>query len=288
MSKKASSKRKLEIDAPQSRGKTSTPAEQQQPQKKQHEKQQKEQEKYDEAEDEEEIARFATLRTKDDAYFQKYDNNTVSAPVAVDVLLCEECEAARYVVALWCAALFAPNKPRIRADECFVRDAMRERFVAAIDQSVAQHIREKKLNPDTQSSLLDSKFHAAVIERVLFWRWYYLHPAMYRQRCRQLEYNLAHNGWYMLTHFGPLTVCAFPTRKLAENTDVDEWRSEHRARLLHDLKPPTPKIDEKGTFQCGKCKSWRTSYYPMQTRGGDEPMTNFVTCHDCDNHFRRS
>lgn len=31
-------------------------------------------------------------------------------------------------------------------------------------------------------------------------------------------------------------------------------------------------------FQCGKCKKRQTSYYQMQTRSADEPMTTFVIC----------
>lgn len=220
-----------------------------------------------------------------------------ASDTGADTRLREECEAARYALAMWCSSCFAPRKVRVRAEECYVRDAMRERLQNAISMSIKrQKDEEKKLRlidgkSDTDGAgddALDGALHATVIERVLFWRWYYLHPAMYRQRCRQIEFNLAQNGWYMLTHFGPLTICAFSTRKLAENTSIEEWRAEHRRRLLHDLKPPTPKIDEKGTFQCGKCKSWRTTYYPLQTRGGDESMTNFVTCHDCNNHFRKS
>jgi DNA-directed RNA polymerase subunit M/transcription elongation factor TFIIS len=44
------------------------------------------------------------------------------------------------------------------------------------------------------------------------------------------------------------------------------------------------KMDEKyeGMFKCGKCKSKKTTYYQMQTRSADEPMTTYVTCMDCD------
>ena len=34
-------------------------------------------------------------------------------------------------------------------------------------------------------------------------------------------------------------------------------------------------------FTCKKCKSKKTSYYQQQTRGADEPMTNFIECLDC-------
>ena len=44
--------------------------------------------------------------------------------------------------------------------------------------------------------------------------------------------------------------------------------------------------DFKGAFQCGKCKSWRTTYYQMQTRSADEPMTTFVNCVDCGKRWK--
>uniref|UniRef100_A0A7S3MPU9 TFIIS-type domain-containing protein n=1 Tax=Favella ehrenbergii TaxID=182087 RepID=A0A7S3MPU9_9SPIT len=34
-------------------------------------------------------------------------------------------------------------------------------------------------------------------------------------------------------------------------------------------------------FTCKKCRSKKTSYYQQQTRGADEPMTNFIECLDC-------
>ena len=41
------------------------------------------------------------------------------------------------------------------------------------------------------------------------------------------------------------------------------------------------KSGNKGFFTCKKCHSKNTTYFQMQTRGADEPMTNFVTCLDC-------
>lgn len=37
----------------------------------------------------------------------------------------------------------------------------------------------------------------------------------------------------------------------------------------------------EGFFTCKKCKSKKTTFYQQQTRGADEPMTNFVTCLEC-------
>lgn len=44
--------------------------------------------------------------------------------------------------------------------------------------------------------------------------------------------------------------------------------------------------DYVGQFKCGKCKSTKTTYYQMQTRSADEPMTTFVTCTNCSNRWK--
>jgi DNA-directed RNA polymerase subunit M/transcription elongation factor TFIIS len=44
--------------------------------------------------------------------------------------------------------------------------------------------------------------------------------------------------------------------------------------------------DYVGLFRCGKCKSKKTTYYQMQTRSADEPMTTFVTCMECSNKWK--
>jgi transcription elongation factor S-II len=40
-------------------------------------------------------------------------------------------------------------------------------------------------------------------------------------------------------------------------------------------------VAPSGMFKCGKCRSDKTTYYQLQTRSADEPMTTFVTCLNC-------
>lgn len=40
------------------------------------------------------------------------------------------------------------------------------------------------------------------------------------------------------------------------------------------------------TFTCRKCKANKCTYYQMQTRSADEPMTTFVTCIPCGNRWK--
>ena len=39
-------------------------------------------------------------------------------------------------------------------------------------------------------------------------------------------------------------------------------------------------------FKCGKCKQNNCTYYQLQTRSADEPMTTFVNCLNCGNRWR--
>ena len=52
------------------------------------------------------------------------------------------------------------------------------------------------------------------------------------------------------------------------------------------LKITMQEEDFTGLFKCNGCKSSKTTYYQMQTRSADEPMTTFVTCLNCDKRWK--
>jgi DNA-directed RNA polymerase subunit M/transcription elongation factor TFIIS len=39
-------------------------------------------------------------------------------------------------------------------------------------------------------------------------------------------------------------------------------------------------------FRCGRCKKNNCTYFQLQTRSADEPMTTFVTCLECNNRWK--
>jgi len=61
---------------------------------------------------------------------------------------------------------------------------------------------------------------------------------------------------------------------------------KHRERELAIERAKAAEKDYEGLFKCGKCKSTKTTYYQMQTRSADEPMTTFVTCKNCGNRWK--
>ena len=54
-------------------------------------------------------------------------------------------------------------------------------------------------------------------------------------------------------------------------------------KLKYELKPEAM----TDMFKCRKCESRSCSYYEFQTRSADEPMTQFITCLDCNNHWKQ-
>ena len=56
-----------------------------------------------------------------------------------------------------------------------------------------------------------------------------------------------------------------------------------RDKLKYDLKPEAM----TDVFKCRKCGSRSCSYYEIQTRSADEPMTQFINCLDCGNRWRQ-
>ena len=67
----------------------------------------------------------------------------------------------------------------------------------------------------------------------------------------------------------------------------DIWKNLLEEKKIKDENRFTPKIEAStDDFTCGKCKSKKCTYYQLQTRSADEPMTTFVTCIDCGNRFK--
>ena len=66
-----------------------------------------------------------------------------------------------------------------------------------------------------------------------------------------------------------------------------KWNSLLEAKKKRDEHIFCPKIPATtDNFTCHKCKSKKCTYYQMQTRSADEPMTTFVSCLECGNRWR--
>ena len=69
--------------------------------------------------------------------------------------------------------------------------------------------------------------------------------------------------------------------------DPTNWRKLIEKKMIRDKnKYNTDKSGASEEFKCRKCGKRETNYYQVQTRSADEPMTTFVTCLNCGNHWR--
>ena len=94
---------------------------------------------------------------------------------------------------------------------------------------------------------------------------------VYRLRSKELSVkNLAKYPAEVLWPEGPYAAAMIESRK--------KELEREKAKTLDD--------DYVGMFKCGKCKSIKTTYYQLQTRSADEPMTTYVTCMNCGSKWK--
>ena len=110
---------------------------------------------------------------------------------------------------------------------------------------------------------------------------------IYTERLRTVLFNLKNNN-KLLKKIKNKEIKA---HKLAfmnhQEMDPERWKPLIEDKKIRDKNMYDPQIDANtDNFTCGKCKSKRCSYYQLQTRSADEPMTTFVTCIDCGNRWK--
>ncbi|CAB4492208.1 unnamed protein product [Rhizophagus irregularis] len=87
---------------------------------------------------------------------------------------------------------------------------------------------------------------------------------------------------------GDITVqkfCVMTKEEMASEEKKARDREIQQANLFK-ARGAGPTQAETNMFRCGKCGERKTTYFQMQTRSADEPMTTFVTCIVCNNRWK--
>lgn len=67
----------------------------------------------------------------------------------------------------------------------------------------------------------------------------------------------------------------------------EAWRELLNKKIKIDkIKYEKKAVAMTSLFKCKKCGSKECSYYEVQTRSADEPMTQFITCINCGNRWK--
>lgn len=79
-------------------------------------------------------------------------------------------------------------------------------------------------------------------------------------------------------------IVAFMTH---QELNPDKWAALIDAKSKRDAnKFETNIAAATDTFTCRKCKGNQCTYYQMQTRSADEPMTVYISCCNCGNRWK--
>ncbi|XP_068640957.1 transcription elongation factor TFIIS-like [Aristolochia californica] len=89
----------------------------------------------------------------------------------------------------------------------------------------------------------------------------------------------------LLGHIKPERLIEMTPEEMASDQRKRENKQIKEKALLECERggPPKATTDQ---FRCGRCGQRKTTYHQMQTRSADEPMTTFVTCVNCNNHWK--
>lgn len=113
---------------------------------------------------------------------------------------------------------------------------------------------------------------------------------MYKHKFLQIQYNMLKS---------PTLKQKIITKQL-KTSEVVELKPQHlwpggptdktiEDRIIKDLRKAylaKENQNQEGFFTCNRCKTKKTTYYQLQTRSADEPMTTFVSCLNCGKNWK--
>ncbi|KAK9694107.1 transcription elongation factor TFIIS [Basidiobolus ranarum] len=143
-------------------------------------------------------------------------------------------------------------------------------------------------NSDADSEIISTT--ATNIEKNVFGEFEAV-DSKYKAKMRSLYLNLKdRNNPSLRANVlnGEITVerlCTMSTADMASEERKAQDRAIHEENLFK-TRGAGPTAAETDAFKCGKCGGRKCTYFQMQTRSADEPMTTFVTCTICENKWK--
>ena len=72
-----------------------------------------------------------------------------------------------------------------------------------------------------------------------------------------------------------------------QELNMDIWKELINSKIKRDKNMGEDNLSAAtDEFKCYKCKKRKCTYYQMQTRSADEPITTFVSCLNCGNRWK--
>lgn len=99
--------------------------------------------------------------------------------------------------------------------------------------------------------------------------------ATYRSKIRHLVFNLSSSPSLLASKD------TLQTDWLITASPQNLWPEVWASVPINTDRMIAPEVATTDEFRCGRCKKRATTFYQMQTRSADEPMTLFIKCVKC-------
>ncbi|KAK3273922.1 hypothetical protein CYMTET_9676 [Cymbomonas tetramitiformis] len=177
-----------------------------------------------------------------------------------------------------------PPTPVVRTGDK-TRDSLAEKLTDALKQCYEES--------EDVAGMGDPKSIGASIESELFKKCNKEINKDYRLKFRSLSFNLKDSRNPDLRRkvlsgdIPPAILIALSPEEMASDS-AREKNESIRQYFLREMERGGAGSKQASTdqFKCGRCKQRKTTFYQLQTRSADEPMTTFVTCVNCDNRWK--
>ena len=165
-------------------------------------------------------------------------------------------------------------------------------FRSKITKSIEKFIKSKKKAINIEKGIFNYSIKKAK-EKSVVRKWenkYFVQ--IYRDRFKTVYFNL--NPKVSTCNkdlFNKIKSKKMKTQELTFMTHQDmnreKWDKLIQEKIKRDKNLTTDNLSAAtDEFKCYKCKQRKCTYYQLQTRSADEPMTTFVTCLNCGNRWK--
>ncbi|KAK9733238.1 hypothetical protein RND81_04G053800 [Saponaria officinalis] len=179
-----------------------------------------------------------------------------------------------------------PKLPEMVKTQDPVRNKMREILLEALSKVIGEADDSMK----TDIEACDPIRVAVTVESVMFENWGRSTGA-HKFKYRSILFNIKDQNnpdfrrKVLLGEIKPERICNLTTEDMASEQRRQQNKEIEEKKLFDCERSGAPKATTD-QFKCGRCGQRKCTYYQLQTRSADEPMTTFVTCVNCNNHWK--
>lgn len=170
------------------------------------------------------------------------------------------------------------------------KESTRDRLRESLAEALAKVLSEAEGQNLVRARACDPIGVAVAVETVLF-ETLGLFQGVNKMKYRSIMFNIKDTNnpdfrrKILLGDLSPSDIMNLTPDQMASDQRKME-NEEIKKKALFECERGQARLASTDQFKCGKCGQRKCTYYQMQTRSADEPMTTFVTCVNCNNRWK--